>query len=370
MSLFSKAEKPLENGNGTTWQFYLSGESAQEAMLETVKTATKSIDLEQYIFSNDAVGVEFFHALIAKSKIGVAIRLLCDQVGSFDFFSSEWPGKLRDAGIKVRFFNIVSPWRVDNFTAWYFRDHRKLMVVDEKTGWIGGVGIQQAMRKWRDTHVSLSGSIAKTMRENFDDIWNKSEHKSVFYLRKYFHRIKKFDILTNVPHFFQRHIYHTLIDVIRNSRESIHLTTPYFIPDRRLFRALRLAVKRGVDVQLMIPEHSDVRFFNIAAYSYVEPALRAGIRVFLYRNGILHAKTAIIDGTWATMGSFNLDTLSLLWNYEANIESTDKKFIAELQAHFMNDLQQSKEISLAEWKNRPFFDKILQYLSRPIHYFL
>ncbi len=368
MSLFGLGTKHTDNG--TSWQFFLSGESAQEAMLQAVKLAKTSIDLEQYIFSNDAVGVEFFHALLAKRKEGVAIRLLCDHVGSFDFFTSEWPGKLRDAGIKVHFFNIISPWRVDNFTAWYFRDHRKMLVVDDTVGFIGGVGIQSAMRSWRDTHVALTGSIAKTMKEDFNDIWNKSQHKSVFYLRKYFHRVKKFDLLTNVPHFFQRHIYHTLIDVIRNAQESIHLTTPYFIPDRRLFRALKLAAKRGVEVKLIIPEHSDVRFFNIAGYSYVEPALKAGIRVFMYRSGILHAKTAIIDGKWATLGSFNLDTLSLLWNYEANIESTDTKFIAELDSHFATDLTHTKEIYLSEWKNRPIFDKMLQYLSYPIHYFL
>ncbi|MDD4989052.1 MAG: phospholipase D-like domain-containing protein [Candidatus Pacebacteria bacterium] len=353
--------------NAASWQFYLSGESAQDAMLEAIKGATKSIEIEQYIFSNDEIGIEFFHALTAKSREGVAIRILCDHVGSFDFFSSEWPGKLRDAGIKVRFFNIISPWRVESFTGWYFRNHRKIMVIDSNIAFIGGMGIGKYMRKWRDTHISLVGDIVEAIETNFDDIWNKSKDRSVFLFRKWIRRVKKFNLLTNVPHLFQRHIYHTLIDMIRGAKESVCLTTPYFIPDGRLFRALRLASRRGVEVKLIIPEKSDVRFFNIAAYSYIEPALRAGIRVFLYQNSILHAKTAVIDGKWATMGSLNLDTLSLLWNYEANVESTDKKFVNELAGHFADDLKNSKEVIYAEWKNRPFFDMMLEYLSYPLH---
>ncbi len=368
MFKIGSSEKKPENG--TSWQFYTSGETAQNAMLEGIKSATKSIALEQYIFSNDEIGIEFFKALIEKSHAGVAIRLLCDHVGSFDFFSSEWPGKLRDVGIKVRFFNIVSPWRVDNFTAWYFRNHRKTLVVDGKTAFIGGVGIRKDIRKWRDTHLSMTGDIVEVIATNFDDIWNKSRRRSVFLLRKWLRRIKKFNLLTNVPHFFQRHIYHTLVDTIRGAKESIQLTTPYFIPDGRLFRALRLAARRGVDVKLIIPEKSDVRFFNIAAHSYIEPALRSGMRVFLHQNSFLHAKTAVIDNKWATVGSLNLDTLSLLWNYEANIESTDKKFVGELASHFEIDLKESKEIIYPEWKNRPFFDKMLEYLSYPIHRFL
>ncbi|MDD5357117.1 MAG: phospholipase D-like domain-containing protein [Candidatus Pacebacteria bacterium] len=357
-------------GNGTSWKFFLSGETAQNAMLEAIKGATKSIEIEQYIWSNDEIGIEFFKELIAKARGGVAIRLLCDHVGSFDFFSSEWPGKLRDAGAKVRFFNIVSPWRVSNFTAWYFRNHRKTMVIDNKVAFIGGVGIRKDIRKWRDTHLSITGDIVDAIKTNFDDIWNKSKRRNIFLLRKWFRRIKKFNLLTNVPHFFQRHIYHVLVDNIRSARHSILLTTPYFIPDGRLFRALRLAAKRGVEVKLIIPEKSDVMFFNIAAYSYIEPALKAGIRVFLFQNAILHAKTVVIDGKWATVGSLNLDTLSLLWNYEANIESTDKKFVDELAGHFETDLKTSREVIYSEWKNRPFFDKMLQYLSYPLHRFL
>ncbi len=365
---FSFFKKP--EGTETKWQLYTHGGESQGAMLKAVRQATQSIDLEQYIFENDTLGTAFFNAFLEARKKGVRVRLLCDQVGSFYFFSSEWPWKLRDAGVEILFFNIISPWRVANFTSWYFRDHRKLLVVDEKVAFIGGIGIADYMEKWRDTNLRIEGGIVETMTQNFNEMWQKSKRRTFFGFKKKQHFTKKFNLLTNAPHYRARTIYHALIDTIRNAEHSIFLTTPYFTPDGRFFRSLRLAARRGVRVTLLIPEHSDVRWFHIAAQSYFGRALKSGIRIFTYQNSILHAKTAIIDDTWATVGSFNLDNLSFLWNYEANIESTDKKFIETLKSHFTEDIQNSKEVTYSMWQKRPIFDRILGYISLPIHRFL
>lgn len=353
-----------------SWRFFLTAGDAQKAMLEAVRSAKKTIECEQYIFDNDETGIAFFEAFLEKRKQGVRVRLLSDHVGSFYFFSSEWPGKLRDAGVEVQFFNIISPWRLDNFTRWFFRDHRKLMVVDDTVGFIGGVGIAGYMKDWRDTHLRIEGNIALALRENFDEIWSKSKRRTIFGFRLRRHTAKKFEYLTNAPRYRERFIYHTLIDAVRSAKHSILLTTPYFVPDGRFFRAIRLAARRGVNVRLIIPERSDVRWFHIATHSYLGRLLKSGARVFKYQSAILHAKTVVIDGNWATVGSLNLDNLSFLWNYESNIVSSDQKFIGELARHFEEDIRNSKEIHFAEWQNRPIFDRMLEYISLPIHRFL
>ncbi len=365
---FFRKDKPEQKE--LKWQLTKTAGEAQRAMLEAVKRASKSIEIEEYIFENDTIGTAFFNAILEKRRQGVQVRILCDHVGSFYFFTSDWPGKLRDAGVEIRFFNVISPWRLNNFTGWYFRDHRKLLVVDDEIGFIGGVGIADYMEKWRDTHMRIEGPIVHAMRENFDQIWNKSKRRTIFGFRIQKHITKKFEFLTNAPHYRERFIYHTLLEAVRNARTSILLTTPYFDPDGRFFRALRLAAKRNVRINLLIPEQSDVRWFHIATHSYLGRLLKSGVKVFKYQNGILHAKTIVIDDNWGSVGSLNLDNLSFLWNYEANIVSSDAKFIETLRAHFAEDIKNSNELSFEMWQKRPIFDRILEYISLPIHRFL
>ncbi len=357
--------------NSTRWHFYIRTDDTWRALKEAFLNAKKSIDIEQYIWEFDEIGQEFLELLIKKHEEGVRIRILCDMAGSYNFYASSVPQTLREIGIEIRFFNIIKPWRVHTFLSWFFRDHRKLVVIDGNLGFVGGVGIREDMKKWRDTHVKVWGDISLEMSTAFDEMWNLSgEKKFIKRFRSTKHFVKGFQFVTNSPYIRKRFLYQQIIDAIRNAKSYVHLTTPYFVPDRRLRRILRLAAQRGIDVKVLLPKESDVKIVDIAGASSYEKLLTAGVRIFHYEGEILHAKTAVIDGNWATVGSFNLDSLSFIYDYEANIISTNTEFSEELESYFKNDILISKEITLAEWLKRPFIQKLKEFLTLPIRRFL
>lgn len=261
------------------------------------------------------------------------------------------------------------PWllRIDLFTSNFFRDHRKIAIIDKIIGHIGGVGIQEDMATWRDTHIRFTGSLVEDLSVTFQHVWQRAHKNTFSRFKKVPHFVKHFNILTNNPRIGHRHIHQTLLATIRNANNYMYLTTPYFIPDIRLFRVLRLAAKRGVDVRLILPENSDHAFVDSARESYYTASLRAGIKIFIYKPSMMHAKSMIIDGVWATTGSYNLDNLSSVFNHEANIASTDSGFISTLKQHFLTDLESSKEIVYEQWIQRPLRRKIFELLTWPFH---
>ncbi len=151
---------------------------------------------------------------------------------------------------------------------------------------------------------------------------------------------------------------------MRGAREKIYLTTPYFAPDRRLLRVLKLAAHRGVDVRLLVPDSSDHLFVDFSGRSFFRELLHAGIRIYEYKGRMIHAKTAIVDNDWSTVGSLNFDNISLRYNFEANIVSTDRQFAKELESHFVVDLHNAKEIILTEWERRSPIFKIIERIAR------
>lgn len=361
------------------WQIFLHAHDAWEQMLADCRAAQVSIDLEQYIFEYDTIGKQFADILERKAREGVHVRLLCDAAGSFNFFNSVHAHRLAASGIEVLFFNPIKPWRINTYVSWFFRDHRKLLIIDSHIGHIGGVGIHRRMERWRDTQVRIAGSVVHELEQAFDQMWNRTLEERFFRFsepsfdtdtRRGRSPAKHFYVLTNSPRFRQRFIYHSLIDAIRNAQSVIYLTAPYFIPDLRLTRVLRLAARRGVDVRLIIPDASDHPIVDRAAQSYFGVMLKAGVRIYLYRDHVLHAKTVIIDDGWASVGSANLDNLSLLFNYEVNLVGTNRAFVSQLREHFIADLRQSREVMFADWKNRSWIRKVLEAITWPIHKFL
>lgn len=360
------------------WEFFVRARDAWERMLADCQAATISIDLEQYIFEYDSIGSRFAHILEQKSREGVRVRLLCDAAGSFPFFNSSHARRLIESGVEVLFFNPIKPWRINNYSSWFFRDHRKVLVVDSHIGYIGGVGIHQRMEHWRDTHVRIAGPAVHELGQVFEQMWNRTKEGKFFRFSKPFFgtdatayrssaTAKHLHFLTNSPRFHQRFIYHSLIDAIRSAHARIYLTTPYFIPDLRLVRVLRLAARRGVDVRLLVPDVSDHPFVDRATQSYFGIMLKAGVRIYLYRDHVLHAKTVVIDDDWASVGSANLDSLSLLFNYEATLVGTNHAFVSQLREHVMADIAQSHEVALALWKRRSLVRKVLEAVTWPIH---
>lgn len=358
--------------NSANWRFFLTGKDAWEAMFHACSVAKKSIDLEQYIITDDRISTRLIEILRERARSGVKVRVLVDTVGSWNLYTSPFPKIMRRDGIEVRFFNIVSPWRITNFSSWFFRDHRKILVVDKEVGFTGGVGIRDDMTNWRDTHVEVRGPIVKEMEYAFDDLWNQSAERDLLVrLRKARFYTRGFHFFTNAPYFRKRFLYHAIIEAIRSAKKYIYLTTPYFVPDGRLQRVLKLAHKRGIDVQIIVPKLSNMPFVERAAHSHFEPLLESGVKIFEYdKNTFLHAKTAVIDDEWATVGSFNLDSMSFLYNYEANIVSTDNVFVEALKSHFLEDLKHSKQVTLEEWIRRPLLSKLREILVMPIRRFL
>jgi cardiolipin synthase len=363
------------------WKLFYHSSEAWESMLVDCEQAQVSIDLEQYIFEYDAIGRRFAELLKRKAKEGIQVRLLCDAAGSYNFYNSSWANDLAAHGVMIEFFNPISPWRVSNYSSWFFRDHRKVLVVDSHIGHIGGVGIHQRMHNWRDTHVRIEGPVVQELQYVFEQMWNRVREGKFFRFSKPFFAsesrggkpqafTKYFYFLTNAPRFHQRFIYHSLIDAIRGARSYIYLTTPYFIPDLRLVRVLRLAARRGVDVRLIVPDTSDHPIVDLATQSYFWIMLKAKARVYLYHDHVLHAKTIIIDDEWASVGSANLDNLSLVFNYEVNLVGTNHTFVKELRDQFVVDLERSREVSLPSWKQRSRVRKIFEAITWPIHKFL
>ena len=339
-------------------------------MYADCEKAQKTIDFEVYIFSVDVIGQRFIDLFIKKSQEGVRVRLLLDMQGSYAFYISRLPEELQRSSIEVKFFNPVSPWRITNFTSNFFRTHKKLLVIDHTIVHTGGVNIRDDMKDWRDSHVRLQGELAEEASFIFARMWRIVEQGKFLPFHKPSIYVKNFAFRTNSPHFRQRFIYNELIDVIRSAKKYVYLTTPYFVPDIRLLRVIRLAAKRGVDVRILLPRNSNFRSADLAAQSYFTLLLKAGVKVYRYSGLMLHAKTAVVDRNWASVGSFNLDSLSLLFNYELNVVSNSEDFAFELQEIFLKDLQNAERVLSEKWYKRSVLRKMLEATTWPIHKFL
>jgi cardiolipin synthase len=351
-----------------TWDIYTTAHEAWEAMYADCVVAKESILLEQYIFTHDAtIGQRFAYLLMQKAAEGVDVKILLDGAGSFKLYHSNVPRLLREAGAEVIFFKPLKLHLAYRFKSWFFRDHRKMLVVDGKIGHVGGVGINGRMKEWRDTHIRITGQVVTEIEEAFYHLRARTINRTP---RRYPRRTdfdKTFHFVTNAPHYRRRYLYKSLVENIRTANKFIYITSPYFIPDIRIFRLLRLASKRGVDVRIITPLVSDHLAVDLASYSYFGLALRSGARIYTYIDQVLHAKSIIIDGEWASVGSSNLDNLSLLFNYEGNIVSTDKNFINQLMTHFHQDTAHSLEILRHHWRHRPLWQKIAEVLTWPFH---
>lgn len=338
------------------------------AMYEDCAAARRSIDIEQFIFATDALGERFFELLKKKKGDGVAIRILCDAVGSFGLLNSKTEERLKAYGIEIKFFNPIRPWRVGNVSSWFLRDHRKLLLVDKAVAHIGGVCIEDRMKDWRDTNIRITGTVVAEAQSDFDQMWAAVPRHKFSKFKPIFKEGEDFSFLRNSPKPHGRYIYHDLRKHIRKAKRYIYLTTPYFVPSVLLFTALQRAALRGVDVRILVPGISDVRIANIATGSYFLLALHAGIKIYRYDDTrVLHAKTGVIDDEWASVGSANIDNLSLLLNFEGNIKSSNPAFIAELKRQFFEDLSRSELLARAKWVKRPFLLKTLETLTWPIH---
>jgi cardiolipin synthase len=379
--------QPLFAGNKVTLLF--DGPATMKEMMAAVRGATSSINLETYIFDQDPIGLEFADLLIAKQQAGVTVNVMYDAVGTLTvpraFFD-----RMRAAGVHLVAFNPVNPaarkgkWELNN------RDHRKLLVVDGKIAFTGGINISSTYANsslfrskrapadpskvgWRDTHVKIEGPAVAALQWSFVNNWVRQEAGDLpeqdYFPPLYAAGDKLVRVLASDPDAgFE--IYKSLLLAINESKQSIHLTAAYFVPDQQTVDALAAAARRGVDVKLVLPGKSDHGLVFHAGRNFYEPLLAAGVKVYELQIAILHAKTAVIDGAWSTIGSANIDRRSFLHNYELNVVVVDPAFGADMESAFNEDLRSSKEITLKDWRSRPWADRIKELAARLTEYWI
>jgi cardiolipin synthase len=353
----------------TTVRLLKNGREAFPAMLGAIDRTVSSIALEMYILADDATGREFRGRLIAAARRGVKVMVLIDSWGSWQLPDSFWQ-ELRTAGGLVRWFHPISRGLLP------FRNHRKMLLLDDRTVYIGGMNVADEYYRgkageppWRDNMLELSGTEVGSLRKSFQRMWERAEQPLGRFLLRLRRRTPLLSIpagqvrfLENGPDNPLRPVRRVYGLVIKNAAENIDLAMGYFYPHGRMLRALRRAVRRGVRVRLLFPEKNDVPAARWAARGLYGRLLRAGVEVWEYRPSMMHAKLAVADNT-VIAGSANLDIRSGMINYELVAVVNDPELAARARADFEEDLGVSAPIRLEEWRKRPLLQKLKERFS-------
>ncbi|MDB6060803.1 MAG: cls [Verrucomicrobiaceae bacterium] len=397
---------PLISDNDA--KLLIDGPQAYGAMFSAMELARNNINLEVYIFQDDKVGRDLINILLKKQQQGIQVKLIYDGLGSVATAKSLFE-PLTDAGVQVFEFNPVNPvegktLEINN------RDHRKILVVDGEVGFTGGINISSVYSHgsatnpikaakdhppldegWRDTQIEIRGPAVAELQRVFFKTWDSqfdSDHPDPkpplsnvaqktaknnpgnYYPDLPRQGDKIVRVIASTPDDKKNIIYADLLMAIRHAQSSIHLTMAYFSPDAPVIEALRDASKRGVEVTLELPGFSDIWLIFEAGRSHYSTLLDAGVIIYERHDALLHAKTAVIDGVWSTVGSSNMDMRSFLHNSEVNIVVIGSDFGDAMEAMFQHDLTEGTLITEQAWRQRPLTDRLRQWFSRVWSYWL
>ncbi len=372
---------PLILGNKVT--LLQDGAATYAAMFAAIRKARDHINLETYIIEADEIGQQFADLLLEQQRRGVQVNIIYDSVGAFNtpkaFFEP-----LKASGVGILEFNPVNPLNVRRQWMINHRDHRKLLIVDGRTAFIGGINISSvysagsvvrppahatsATIPWRDTQVHIEGPVVAELQKQFMKTWEK-QHGKPLVPKEYFPRIKVqgneiVRAIGSTPDDPYSVIYLTLLSAIGSAEKYVYLTNAYFVPDPQLVKAMMDAAGRGVDVKLILPSHSDFAATLYAGRSHYSTLLEAGVKIYERRGALLHSKTAVIDGVWSTVGSTNLDWRSFLDNDEMNVVILGREFAQKMEAVFARDLQASEAIDPEHWERRPLSSRLKEWMAR------
>ena len=383
------AGSPLVVSNKTT--LLQDGESTYAAMFKAIAAAQNHINLETYIIEDDEVGRKFAEVLIEKQRQGVQVVLIYDSVGSLGT-PKEFFKRLADSGIKTLEFNPVNPLQTKKGWEINHRDHRKLLIIDGQSAFVGGVNISSVYSSgssarransskttdktpWRDTHLLVEGPVVAEFQKLFMDSWARQKGEALPD-RKYFpsQGQKGKEVVralgSSPDDGVGGQMYSTLISAINSAETSVYLTNAYFAPDALIINALKGAAARGVDVKIILPSESDSAMLYYAGQSFYAGLLSAGVQIFERRVSLLHAKTALVDGVWSTIGSTNLDWRSFIYNDEINAVILSTGFGAQVNTMFQTDLAASDQITLAAWRERSVIRRVKEQAARLWIYWL
>jgi cardiolipin synthase len=360
-------EVNVGRGTMTTYTF---GQDLYEDMLAAIEGAERQILFETYIWKGDEVGERFKAALAAAADRGVDVHVIYDG-----FANLVVPPTFKrfPPNMKVLRYPVYNAgWRFFDLRH-YGRDHRKILVVDDEVGFVGGynVGTPYAT-EWRDTHCRITGPGVWDLKRAFADFWNLHRRKrlrpserpllletaSQWEPQIRFHR--------NVPRLWMFPIRSMYLEAINRATHSVWLTQAYFIPDQDFVDTLKDAAQRGVDVRILLPRKSNHIVADWISRGYFGQLLESGVRIFRFRDAMVHAKTATIDGSWSTIGTANIDRLSMQGNYEINVEIIDESMAQAMEKIFEVDLTNCAELTAAEWESRDIYRRFTEAVLTPL----
>ncbi len=373
------ADDALTIGNRV--DLLIDGPATYASMFAAIKAAQTNVNFETFIIEDDEIGRRFVSLLVEKQNQGLQVNFVYDSVGCLNtpraFFTP-----LIASGVNVLEFNPINPLLARHEWELNRRDHRKLLVVDGKVAFVGGINISSvyssgsfstfsSSRKrqgWRDTHVRMEGPVVGDFQRLFMATWTEQGGPSL-------NRDEYFPALSpegdevvramgSLPGDDVNQIYVTLLSAINSAETQVFLTNAYFVPDPQLLTALEQAAARGVDVRLLLPNMTDSALVYYASRSFYSQLLHAGIKIYERHDAFLHAKTALVDGVWSTVGSTNLDWRSFVHNQEINAVMLGQKFGTQMAAMFDRDLASSRQVTLADWRKRPIKSRLKEIGAR------
>ena len=364
-------QAPLTKNNEV--DILVNGENKFRRLFEDLKEAKKYIHLEYYVLEDGETGTELIEIICNKAAEGIEVFLSYDDVGGR--ISSKLKQKMTDSGVKHHAFMPVIFSSLTGKSN--YRNHRKIAIIDGRIGYVGGInvsdeyvnGVGNKTAYWRDTHLRICGEAVKALQFHFLTTWDFVTEDKIQVKSEYFDDFEcegdvSLQITASGPDTDWPNIMEAILSGINNAEEYIYITTPYFIPNDQILSALQIAAKIGLDVKLIIPEKSDSWIAENATFSFLEPLLEAGVGVYLYEKGFIHAKTMAVDDIFSTVGTCNLDNRSFNINFEINAVIYNEEKTKELKSQFNDDLKDCHQLDLERWKERSKWCKLQESFAR------
>jgi cardiolipin synthase len=356
-----------------------NGDETFPVMLREIKHAKSTITMAQYLYEDGAIAHKFAEAFADRCRAGVSVNILLDHHGS-QKVPSDIIDTMKDAGCHVEYFRrvkvegIIFPWRLLRYN---YRSHRRILVIDGRVGFTGGYGISEAWRgngrtpeHWRDTNARIEGPSVKFLQSGFAESWLEATG-IVIGGKGFFPPLEArgdvpAQIVKSSPTGGSFQSYMLFLLSISSAKKSIVITNPYFIPDEVMTEELVKAAARGVRVMVLVPGKIDSQITYATSRRHYGPLLLGGVQIFEYQVCLLHAKTMVVDGVWATLGSTNFDNRSFALNQEINLTVYDRAVAGRLEEIFHQDLKYAKQISYEEWKSRGIYERLVDLFSFPV----
>lgn len=374
--IYETDRSPLTTNNSA--KLLINGETKFPEVLEAMRQAEHHIHVEYYIYEDDEIGRAIEQILIEKSKSGVEVRFIYDDFGSASIRKT-LAKRLRENGVKAFPFYKIKLIKLASRVN--YRNHRKIIVIDGRISFVGGINVSDKYSNasvgnelyWRDTHLKIEGDATSILQHTFIGDWNYCSDEKLTINELYFPKpelvetqTKNIQIVSSGPDSDRPSIYYAIVKSIQAAKKEIFLTSPYLIPGETIIDAMKMASLSGVDVKLLVPGISDSFLVNSAAKSYYTELLTAGVKIYLYRKGFVHAKTLVADRCLAMVGTANLDYRSFDLNFEVNAVVYDEEIANELADNFHLDLQNAEQIEIKAWLNRPKHIQLIEKIVRLI----